>query len=70
MAHLSDTPNLIHHGPPGDYVKSEADLAAEFKWWLEACREHDDNPEGWLSRRREAAEAAIAAENRRRRHRS
>lgn len=34
MAYLPETPNLIHHGPPGDYLKSHDDIQREFDAWL------------------------------------
>lgn len=41
MAYLPETPNLIHHGPPGIYVKSLDDIKGAFEWWLGRCREWD-----------------------------
>lgn len=67
MAHLPETPNLIHHGPPGVYVKSEADIRTEFEYWRARCREYDQDPAGYRQRALARGRAAVEAEMQRRR---
>ena len=33
MAYEPDTPHLIHHGPPGVYVKTRGDILADLARW-------------------------------------
>lgn len=35
MSYDPATPHLIHHGPPGVYVKTKEDIVAELARWME-----------------------------------
>ena len=68
MAYLPETPNLIHHGPPGMYVKSMEQIQLDLDRWLHNCAEHDRDPEGYRSR--QIALASAAERDRRRPNRA
>jgi hypothetical protein len=55
MTARPETPNLISHGGPGNYVLSADEVAARLGHWLGTCREYDDDPEGFVQRARERA---------------
>ncbi len=67
MAHLPETPHLIHHGPPGIYVRTLDMIRADLEAWLDDCREYDEDPVRYLHVRHERARAAIRAEREKRR---
>jgi hypothetical protein len=48
----------IAHGPPGDYVKSMAEIAADLDRWIANCHEYDADPDGWRARVRARARNA------------
>jgi len=66
MAFLPETPHLIHHGPPGEYVKSKEDIRVEFNRWQERCAEYDEDPEGYRQRALARGRTAVAEELERR----
>ena len=51
-----DDERLVHHGPPGTYVRPPEDIAAELEAWRLRCQEHDADPVGWAARQRQTAE--------------
>ena len=66
MAYNPEARNLIHHGPPGVYVKSVVEIQADLDHWLDNCRQYDEDAQGWRERRLSMVKDAIAAERRRR----
>jgi hypothetical protein len=59
MASDPATPHLVHHGPPGVYLKSPAEMRSDLERWEYTCREHDLDPAGWRAKRLEAARAYV-----------
>lgn len=57
MTYRSDGRRMIGHGPPGAYVRTLNEVAAEFGAWTQRCASYDADPEGWLRERRREAEA-------------
>lgn len=57
MTYRSDDRRMIGHGPPGEYVRTLEEIAAEFEAWVERCIAYDADPDGWLRERRREAEA-------------
>ncbi len=55
MAFNTATPHLIHHGPPGFYVRSLDDIRDDFDCWRRDCDEFDADPDLYRERRRTAA---------------
>lgn len=53
------TPHLVHHGPPGTYLKSAADMRSDLDRWERACCEHDQDPAGWRAERLAVAQAYL-----------
>jgi hypothetical protein len=49
---------FIAHSPPGEYVKTMADIRADLDRWLANCRDYDADPEGWIERVRRRARDA------------
>ena len=66
MTTTPETPNLVSHGGAGSYVLSADEITARLEYWLVMCREYDDDPEGFVQRRRELARQRIARERPRR----
>lgn len=65
MASRPESPNLIHHGRPGEYRKSWAEIASDLDEWLATCREYDRDPVAWRAEKVAAAKAAAALDRRR-----
>lgn len=57
----------IDHGPPGEYVKSEGQIARDFAYWQDQCRQHDRDPAAWFQYRMELVEAEVREYRRQRR---
>ena len=66
MAYRSEDRRFVGHGPPGPYVRSLAQVAEEFKAWVERCAAYDADPEGWIADRRAEAETYVHEERSRR----
>ena len=70
MAYCPETPHLIHHGPPGIYVRTLEVVRVDLESWLDACREHDDDPVEFILCRQELARLSIRAERAKQRQHS
>lgn len=46
----SGSPHLVHHGPPGDYLRSLETIRDELAQWVFNCKAYDSDPQ-WLERR-------------------
>lgn len=64
LASDPETPNLVHHGPPGVYRKSLADIRSDLEYWEQNCREFDADPVTYKAKRLELARAYVEAERR------
>ena len=62
MTYRSADRRLTGHGPPGEYVLTQDDVAARFEYWLQECRSHDRDPERWKSERRRVTEQQVRAD--------
>ena len=57
-------PMLLHHGPPGSYFRSLADVRSELEAWRAACAAYDADPEAWTANRLAIARAFVEEERR------
>jgi hypothetical protein len=53
---------VTHHGPPGQYIRSIEEVAAQLTKWRNRCVEYDADPASYLQRARDAAVRRIAEE--------
>ncbi len=44
LAHDGVNPNLRHHGRPGTYLRSHADVVDELQAWRRRCEAYDRDP--------------------------
>ena len=65
MTYRSEDRRMVGHGPPGEYVRTLAQVAGEFDAWVNRCAAYDADPDGWLAARRWEAEAYVRKERRR-----
>jgi hypothetical protein len=49
---LTGDGRLLRHGPPGEYIRSIAEIVDELNRWRQNCDEYDADPEGWVRRAR------------------
>lgn len=66
MAFDPATPHLVHHGPPGTYVRTLDEIRSELARWEARCAEYDRDPQAWRAKQLEIAHAYVAAERGRR----
>ena len=62
MTFMPPDRNVISHGPPGEYLRSTADIEDELSRWLANCKEYDRDPEGYGQRARARGRALADAE--------
>jgi hypothetical protein len=58
MTYRSVDRRRIGHGPPGEYVRTLAEVQDEFRAWSDRCRAYDAYPAGWIAERRRQAAVA------------
>jgi len=62
MAYNPESPHLIHHGPPGIYVRTLDMVRADLEMWIDECRRYDENPEEFRHLAWELARPYVEAE--------
>ncbi|HEY8720848.1 hypothetical protein [Pengzhenrongella sp.] len=62
MAYNPESPHLIHHGPPGIYVRTLDMVRADLEKWIDECRRYDENPEEFRHLAWELARPYVEAE--------
>jgi hypothetical protein len=65
MTYRSDDHRSVGHGPPGEYMRTLAQVGEEFDAWVDRCAVYDADPEGWSAERRAGAEAYVREERKR-----